>query len=248
VCEEGTDDRLLGGRVRLCQPRRGYRVAIDPVVLAAAVVAGEGQSVLDVGCGVGAAALCLAARVPQVAVFGIDADADAVRLANANAQRNAMADRVRFRRADVRAATVEGMPDAFDHVMTNPPYLRPGAVRQPQHAGRRRAMVEGDVPLATWLRACVDRLAARGRLTLIHRADRLADVLIALDGVLGELAVLPLWPAACGTRPAGRIVVSGRRGSSAPIRLLPGLVLHSADGGYTDAAEAVLRAGAGLRW
>src|SRR5687767_14919301 len=87
-------DGLLGGRLRLYQPRRGYRVAIDPVLLAAAVAAEPGERVLDAGAGTGAASLCLAARVPGCVVTGVERDPELLALAMANVGANGMRERV----------------------------------------------------------------------------------------------------------------------------------------------------------
>lgn len=237
-------DHLLGARVVLVQPRRGYRAAIDPVLLAAAVTVPPGRTVLDVGSGAGAAALCLAARVPCVRITGLDADPALVRLATGNAAASGLGERVRFVAAAATPASLRWLDGPFHQVITNPPYLRAGTGRLPADRGKAAATVEGAVGLDGWIDFCVTALAARGTLTMIYRADRLDAVLAALSGRVGGLCVLPLWPG--GGKPAKRVIVSGRRGSAAPLRLLPGLTLHRSDGCYTAAAEAVLRHGEGL--
>lgn len=232
-----TEDRILGGRVLLRQPADGYRVAIDPVLLAAAVPANAGDLVLDVGCGVGAAALCLAARVPGVRAVGVDVDAAAVALANESARLNGVQDRVRFVAGDIAAAPVELVPGLFDRVMTNPPFAAPGRGTASPSAAKRRATVEGAADLKAWIAFCRAMAKPDGVVTVIHRADRqgeLTDLLADAD-----VAVLPLLPTATG-KPAKRIVVRARLGGDRALRIAPGLVLHG-DGGYTDAAEAVLR-------
>src|SRR5688500_2011285 len=115
-----TEDTLLGGRVRLFQPKDGYRAAIDPVLLAAAVPARAGESVLDVGSGTGAAALCLAARVPGVALTGIERDREALALAGRSAQASGVA--AEWVEGDVLAPPAAITSRQFDHVISNPPY------------------------------------------------------------------------------------------------------------------------------
>jgi len=134
----------------------------------------------------------------------------------------------------------------FDHVMSNPPHIAAGAATPSIHPERARAHVEQDLDLASWLAACLRMLRPGGLLTLLHRADRLADALAALHGPLGDLVVYPLWPRT-GDRPAKRLLIQGRKGSRGPLRLLPGLVLHEADGRFSPAAEAVLRHAKPLR-
>jgi tRNA1(Val) A37 N6-methylase TrmN6 len=235
-----TADSLLGGRVRLSQPAAGYRVAIDPVLLAAAVPARAAEAVLDAGAGSGAATLCLAARVPACRIVGLEIQRPLQRLASDNARHNQLGARIEMIEGDL-ARPPPRLPGAsFDHVMTNPPHLAAARATAPPDAMRARAHLERGLDLAGWLAGCLRMLRPDGMLTLIHRADRLAEVLAALDGPLGALVVFPLWPRA-GERPAKRVLVQGRKGSGAPLRLAQGLVLHEPDGRYSAAAEAVLR-------
>jgi len=244
VTETLTDDRLLGGRVRLAQPARGYRVAIDTVLLAAAVPARAGERVLDAGCGVGGAALCLATRMGGVAVTGIDADADLVRIATTNAEENGVADRVSFRAADI-ALGGTGLPrGTFGHAMVNPPYLVAGAGRPSADGRKAAATVENGADLGSWIEFCVSMVRDRGSVTVVHRADRLDALVAVFAGRAGGIVVFPLWPSEGSD--AKRVIVTARKGSATPTRVARGLVLHAADGAYTDEAEAVLRHGAAL--
>lgn len=240
---ELSDDRLLGGRVMLRQPCRGYRAAIDPVLLAAALSAPRARDrrCLDVGAGVGAAALCLAARLPQMRITGLELQADLARLMAENIALNRYQDRV-----DVVCGDVMAPPDAvpvggFDQVMTNPPYHGPGTPpRDPS-----RACAHQEVDLGAWIDFCLSRLRHKGRLTLIHRADRLDRVLGGLVGRAGAVTVLPLWPKPDAAVP-GRVIVSARKGVRSPMRLLRGITLHAADGTYTPAALEILAQGEGV--
>lgn len=231
---------MLSGKVRLTQPVDGYRAGIDPVFLAAAVPAQAGEAAVDAGAGVGAAALCLAVRVPDVSVLGLELDPAQVELAHHNAVTSGVADRVRFQVGDLLAKAP--LPPV-DHVLTNPPYLQSGAFTPPPDPARARAHVAGPGGLAAWLAGCMRLLKLGGTLTMIYRADGLAEVLAGLAGH-GGIEVIPLWPG--GAKPAKRMVVRARKGSRAPLVLHPGLVLHQADGRYTAAAEAVLRGAAPL--
>lgn len=242
---ELTDDGFLGGRLRLLQPARGYRAATDPVLLAATCPASPGQSVLDLGCGAGAAALCLGHRVPGLALAGLELQPAYAELARRNAQRNGIA-------IEVHEGDIARMPAAlrrdFDHVIANPPYYHPDGSPSPI-AARARA-IQVDTPLAGWVAAATRRLRPGGWMTLILGADGLPQVLAALAPKLGSAAALPL--AARAGRSALRVILQARKGGRAPFRLLAPLVIHQGpahDGdreSYTPEASAVLRDGADL--
>jgi tRNA1(Val) A37 N6-methylase TrmN6 len=244
VIDDLTLDRLLGGRVSLSQPARGYRVAIDPVLLAAAVPARAGERVLDAGAGTGAAALCLAVRVAGCHVVGIELQRALQRIAASNVTQNDLSGRVEMLAGDLVQPPPRIAWGSFDHVMTNPPHLAAPTASAPPLAERAIAHVEGTVPLADWLQACLRMLRRGGMLTLIHRAERLGEILASLGDAMGGLVVFPLWPGQ--GRPAKRVLVQGRKGSRAPLALAPGLILHEADGRLSLAAEAVLRRGEAL--
>jgi tRNA1(Val) A37 N6-methylase TrmN6 len=241
---ELTEDGLLGGRLRFFQPRRGYRAAIDPVLLAAAVRAEAGETVLDAGVGTGAAALCLAARAPGCRIVGLEREQELLELAAVNVRANGLADRVELVAGDLLGPSDDLRRQPFDAVMTNPPYLADGAGTPPLDAARRAAHL-GEAELGRWVAACLARLKPLGRLALIQRADRLDAVLAALAGRAGDVVVFPFWPSEAAAQ-AKRVIVAARKGARGPLRLARGLVLHEPDGRFTPAAEAVLRDGAPL--
>jgi tRNA1Val (adenine37-N6)-methyltransferase len=240
-----TQDAFLCGKLHLWQPRKGYRAATDPVLLAAACPAQPGQSVLDLGCGVGAAALCLAARVPDLRLSGLELQPAYAALARRNAVENAIA-------FEVHEGNLADMPRPlrvdFDHVIANPPYYPRGGTPSP-NAGRATAL-QIDTPLSAWVEAATRRLAPGGWLTLICGADGLPEVLAAMGSKLGSASVLPLTPRE--GRPALRILLRARKTGRAAFRLLAPFVIHHGpahDGdreSYTPRANAVLRGGDAL--
>ena len=250
-----TDDAFLGGRLRVLQPATGYRAGLDAVLLAAAspIEDGKAARVLDAGAGVGVVGLCVAARIPDAAVTLVEREPALADLARQNAERNGLADRIEVVVADVGEGgrILHGggplgalAPGAFDHVVANPPYYAAGTGTSPAHPVRAGAhqMAAGD--LDRWVAFLATAARTGGTVTLIHRADALAAVLAALEGRFGALCLLPVHPRA--GQPAHRIIVAGVKGSRAPLKIEPGLVLHDADGRYLPAVEAVLRQGAAL--
>lgn len=229
-----TEDALLGGRVRLLQPARGYRVAVDAVLLAAAVDATPGQRILDLGAGVGAVGLCVAARLAGCKIVGIELQAALAELAERNANLNGVADRVQTIVHDL-AMPLPADLGRFDHVVTNPPYLAAAVADPSPDPSKALATVESSADLARWLAVAAAAAEPAGTLLVIHRSDR-------LDEILGHLRRLG-WGDVTAKRlsPAARILVRARRSDRPTRRDAPPLTLHRPGGGYTDEAEAILR-------
>ena len=209
---------------------------MDAVLLAAAADVKPGENVLDLGAGVGAVGLCLAARVPGCDVTGIELQPALAALAERNAVLNDAADRVRTVVHDLAHPLPPDL-GPFDHVVTNPPYL-PAAVADPSpDRSKALATVESSADLARWLTVATEALKPAGTLLAIHRSDRLDEIVGALVRLgWGDVSVKRLPPAA-------RVLVRARRADGLRRHDAPPLVLHQPDGGYTDEAEAILRHG-----
>lgn len=237
-----TDDAVLGGRLVIRQPRRGHRIGHDAILLAAATAARPGDHAIDLGAGVGGAGLALARRVHGVAVTLIEIDPALVALARDNAARNGLADRVQAIALDVGAPATEfaaaGLAaGAADCALMNPPF---NVTQQPSpDQDRRRAHAGASGLLSRWLGAAARLLRPGGAITVIWRADGLADALAALADGFGGVAVLPVHPKPDAA--AIRVLIKAVKDGRAPLSLLPPLILADAAGYPTAAAEAVLR-------
>ncbi|MCA8868523.1 MAG: methyltransferase [Rhodobacteraceae bacterium] len=244
-----TLDGFLGGRLRILQPRHGYRAATDPVLLAAAVPARTGQSVLELGCGVGVASFCLGARVPGLALSGVEVQADYADLARRNAVANGMAFSVFD--ADLAALPSELKQQRFDHVILNPPYLLPHDGTSADNGGREQALREA-TPLAVWLDVATSRLLPGGYLSLIQLSQRLADILAGLDRRMGSIEIKPLTSRI--GRSSDRLILRARKGGRAALKLHAPLILHEGsahrrDGdSYNAELQGILRQSAALRF
>ncbi|MDA0655191.1 MAG: DUF2007 domain-containing protein [Proteobacteria bacterium] len=244
-----TPDFLLDGAIILKQPKKGYRAAIDPVMLAASVPKSPNGSVLDLGCGVGTAALCYGHRVKAHPIIGLEQHAEFAALAVENVRANGLEDRITIFTGDLLSPPAPMAPASFQHVMANPPYVTVEKADSRMDPERRKSHIEGDAKLVDWI-ACAHRLLLhKGSLTIIFDATRLDDLLIGLGQGFGGVVVFPLWPTQSleeGGQDAKRVIVQARKGVRTPLRMASGLVLHQADGSYTKAAERVLRDGAAL--
>jgi tRNA1(Val) A37 N6-methylase TrmN6 len=242
-----TSDAFLGGRISVLQPSQGHRSGSDAVWLQAAIPARRGDKILDVGAGVGVAGLCLLARIRGSEVTAVDRDSELCALATANAARNGFTDRFTAIAADIAAPHASLLEkglvaEGYDHVMANPPYYDEGTVR-PSPASASAHVMASD-GMEAWLRFCAGMAAPKGLVTLIYLPERLPRLLPLLEGRFGGIRIFPLFPREGA--PATRVVLQAKKGSKAPLQVLPGLTLHGASGAYTALAEAVLRRGAGL--
>lgn len=241
-----SEDRLLGGRVLLRQGVRGYRAGMDAALLAAACDAADGARVLEAGCGAGGALLVAAIRRPGASFLGVERDSAAAALARLNAQTNGLQERVKIVEADVAAPFKRLGLSPFDAVMANPPFFDdPGALRAPTPEKRGAWMADGG--LAAWIGFLLKAVREGGSITVIHRADRLADILALLAPKAGSFQIRPVHPHA--DAPAKRVLVRALKTGKAPLQLLPPLILHPREGAkHTDEAEAILRGEAALAW
>ncbi len=238
-----SDDAALGGKLRLLQPRRGHRFGHDAILLAAAVPAQSGERAVELGSGVGAAGLALLVRVQRLHVTLVENDRALSALASENIARNGFSEWARALTLDVaapaRAFAAAGLaPGKADHVLMNPPFNDPALQSSPDRL-RRAAHRATPATLPRWLGTAMRLLKPRGMLTLIWRSDGLAAALAALQPGYGAIAVLPVHPAP--DKPAIRIILRARKGSRAPLAILPGFVLNEAANCPSAMADAVLR-------
>lgn len=241
-----TEDRVLNGRIRLRQRADGYRAGMDAALLAAACDAAEGDRVLDAGCGVGGALLAAAGRRPGVRFLGVERDPEAASLARGNIALNDLGDRVEIATGDIEAGFRALDLPVFDAAISNPPFFDdPGALRAPAPAKSGAWMADGG--LAAWTGFLLKAVREGGSITIIHRADRLGDILAQLGAKAGSFRIRPIQP--FGDAPAKRVIVRALKTGKAPLVLLPPLVLHDRESGrHSAAAEAILRGDAGLQW
>lgn len=245
--DELTYDRFLNGKLNIWQPRKGYRAGIDPVLLAASVNAIAGQSILELGCGSGIAALCVEKRVSDLEILGVELQAEYADLARRNAEDNG---------SDMEVVTSDlaDLPRSvrqrsFDHVIANPPYYR-RENRTSADDEKRETALAGATPLSVWIDVATRRLKPGGSLTIIQKSDRLQDLLMALDGRLGSLLIKPIAPRV--GKSAELVILRAKKGGRAAFRLLAPAILHEGerhvkDGeSYTPEFRAILREGASL--
>ena len=242
---ETTKDAFLGGLLTLEQPSKGYRAGVDPVLLAASVQAQSGQSVLELGSGAGAALLCLASRVRGLTLHAVEVQDRYADLCRANAAANAI--QVNVWTADLSDLPLTVRNLTFDHVIANPPYFDAASGKSSDLPDRDIAL-RGDTSTRDWIDTATRRLKPKGWLTLIQKADRLPDVLRAMDDRLGSISAYPITGRT--DRPADRIILRARKGGRSPFKLHAPIPLHDGPSHITDSPDyrpeiaAILRNGA----
>ncbi|OSP55657.1 tRNA1(Val) (adenine(37)-N6)-methyltransferase [Pseudoruegeria sp. SK021] len=240
-------DSFLGGRLTVAQPANGYRAGIDAVLLAASVPATAGDRVLELGCGVGVASLCLMTRVAGLHVMGLEIQPDYAELARLNAKTTGQP--LAVFTGDLSNPPAEVRAQSFEHVIANPPYFKRDAGTRAHDSGRERALGE-DTPMSAWIDTAIRRLIPGGTLSLVQRTERLPEILAAFGTRLGAVQVLPLSPRS--GQPATLFLLRARKGRRTALQLLSPLILHlgarhgSDQESYTPAVAAALRNGAGL--
>ncbi|TXJ19569.1 MAG: methyltransferase [Afipia sp.] len=242
-----TEDMVLGGQLRLRQPKRGHRAGHDAILLAAATPARAGHRVVEFGAGVGTAGLALARRVSGLDLVLVEIDETLAGLARGNAAANDISAGVLTLdvTAGAEAFAAAGLgPDSADAVLMNPPFNDAERHRASPDPARQSAHVAASDTLERWTHAARRVLKSGGVLTLIWRADGLSEVLAALERGFGSLAILPVHPGPKGA--AIRVIVTAVKGGRAPLALHPGLVLQDPDGEGGAEAAAVLGGKAAL--
>ncbi len=242
------ENYLLDGKIRLLQPCEGYRAAIDPILLAAmvqpTVYGAQNIRVLELGCGVGSALLCLAYRLQSATITGLELHPMLRELAMHNIRANEFDKRAAVIAGDLRDHRQLLKEDGFDWVIANPPFLREGHHRPPPNSLKALAFAEGSTTLIDWIKAAAYALKRRGQAVFVQRTDRMDEMVTLLKTYhFGDLTLVPLWPKAFVE--SKRMLIIARSQCKSPSRILPGLILHQEDGLYTEKTERILRGGAG---
>ncbi|GHU19071.1 methyltransferase [Alphaproteobacteria bacterium] len=230
---ELTKDYILKGKLSLLQPKHGYRVAIDPVVLSSFVNAKDGQSILDVGCGVGAISLILKLKNPSAQITAVDVDPDICDICVRNSEENSLD-------IDIINVGIENFHKnlhnkLFDHVVTNPPFFNKRSAR----VSDLKLLANFEtMELSDWISCCLKNLKNGGMFYIIHHASRICDILSSLAKKAGATEIIPIFPK--DDQDAIRVIVKCKKGSMESTRITSGLILHDKEGNFSESAKAIL--------
>lgn len=234
---EVSEDDFLGGLISLKQPKKGYRITSDTVFLAASLIAKSGETILDVGAGTGGILSCFAARIGEDAnkltMIGVDVQDELLSLARSNNEN------ISYVNGDIKGEIEGCAANSFDHVVTNPPYYEKGKVTSSPYKSKAVAHGNNMNDLVSWIERCLRMVKPKGFISLVHRADRLDDIVSALKPKAGALIIFPMYSKA--GEDANRVIIRAQKGSKGLLTLKSGLIVHKSDGKYTEAAENILR-------
>lgn len=230
IQENFTDDSILNGKILLRQPKKGYRVAIDPIILASFIEPKDNQEILDVGCGVGAISLILKRKNRSAKITAIDIDENMCELCRYNSEKNSL-------ELSVKNIGIGNMPkeNLYDFVITNPPFFSKESSRV--SATKELANFE-TMELADWISLCLNLLKNKGIFSIIHDTSRIGDILAAIKGRAGSAEIIPIFPKE--NKEAVRVVVKCVKGSFSKTKMHRGIVMHSEDGKYSEVAKKIL--------
>ncbi len=230
IQENFTDDSILNGKILLRQPKKGYRVAIDPIILASLIEPKDNQEILDVGCGVGAISLILKRKNRSAKITAIDIDENMCELCRYNSEKNSL-------ELNVRNIGIESMPreNLYDIIVTNPPFFSKESSRV--SATKELANFE-TMELSEWISLCLNLLKNKGHFSIIHDTSRIGDILAAIKGRAGAAEVIPIFSKE--NKEAIRVVVKCVKGSFSKTKIHRGIVMHSEDGKYSEVAKKIL--------
>tara|TARA_E500000075_G_C6996713_1_gene327715 strand:+ start:2530 stop:3276 length:747 start_codon:yes stop_codon:yes gene_type:complete len=237
---ETTIDDMLGGRVRIRQPAKGYRVGTDAVLLAATIPSDARGTLLDMGCGVGIVGILALYRAAHLHMTGIEQDEVIANLARQNLDDNQLSTRADIIHGDVFSQSPKLQTEAFDRVVTNPPFFARQHHQSDDYRRRARSLPD-QLTIAQWAYRALLLVRHGGWLHMVVPTQYLPEIVTMLDGRAGGITCMPVMPKA--HQPASRILLAARRNAKAAFRLLPPLVMHKADGSYSDQAEAIARDG-----
>jgi tRNA1(Val) A37 N6-methylase TrmN6 len=237
-----TQDDFLGGKLKVFQPVDGFRAGSDTVFLAASINKIEKGKVLDVGCGVATASLCLAYRNKDVDIDGIEVNQDIVEIARRNIKENGFDERIKIHQTNILSKVKQVSSNDYDFVITNPPYFEEkGTIKD---EGRILGRIKKDFSIEEWIKACLKMLKPRGYIHLIYPTNQIDKILSSVIGSVGDIRIFPLWPKQ-GSE-SKRVIVIARKGVKSLSSLQHGLTLHNQDGKYTVEAQSILKHGKGL--
>lgn len=231
-------DKVLGGSISLLQPKKGFRVGIDSILLSSSIK--KFTNCLELGSGSGVISICLASRINDSKILGVEKNKLLVEIAKRNLVNNDLSrSKINFQHFDIMGKEFSKIYNSFfDRVIMNPPYFNEAKINLSKNYNKASAKYLNASSLNDWIEIAYKKLEKKGYLNFIYRTGDLSNVLTLLDSKWGDIKIFPLWPQI--QKPSKLFLIQARKDSKAETNLLPGLVLHNEDGSYTNDCNNVL--------
>ena len=231
-----TKNKILNGNLTIYQPKNGFRIGLDSILLGASV--GHFNNCIELGSGVGAVTLFLAKRFPKSKIVGIEKNSDLIDLAKKNVSLNNFDNlKIEYFCEDIKnIKSLSQLNNSFDRVVMNPPYFDGNTVLKSTNKMSSQAKYENEIN--KWFEAAYRKLKPRGYLNFIFRAEYLNIVINCMKDKWGDIKVYPLWPKV--DKYSKLLLIQAKKNAKTGVNLLPGLVLHNNDGTYTETCNKIL--------
>lgn len=241
---ERIDDTGFGG-IKVIQ-HEGLGYGVDSVLLAA-FAAGEtgarsiadGDKIVDLGSGSGVIGFILSHKIKDCKILGIECRENAVDRARRAVELNNLEERVKFVRADVKNYYSD---IKYDAVVSNPPYFRQNAAIPSEKDDKYIARHETTATVADFVRTSAKLLDVGGNFYMVHRPDRLVDIIAEMRTSGIEPKHLQMVVPKAGEA-ANIVLIHGVKGAGKELKLLPEIAVHMEDGNYTEVINKLYERG-----
>jgi len=217
-----TKDKFLGGKIKILQPKNGFRTSLDSIFLAASINLKKNNSILELGCGVGTILCCLMKREKNIEVYGVEIQKSISEIAKKNLKENNFNGRIL--NSDIKKLPKEISNRCFDQIIFNPPYLCNNVFFDTKNYSKQISIKENHITLKDWIEIALKRCVDGGEISFIHRTERLGEILEAFSSKAGYIRILPIFSKK--NKNSGRIIIKAKKGSKSNLIILPPLIVH----------------------
>ena len=233
---EVSKNKILDGSISLFQPKKGFRVGIDSILLSSSIK--NYSNCMEFGTGSGVILLCLSKKFPNSKIIGVEKNIELVELA----KKNLLENNINNKNTKVICNDLLDQPflkeynNKFDRVIMNPPYFNLNKVIKSNN--KLKASARYEININQWFLAAYKKLKPKGYMNFVFRSENLDLILSKLYTSWGDIKVFPLWPKA--KVKSKLMIVQARKDANSGVQILPGLILHNNDGSYTDECNSIL--------
>ena len=243
--DETLEDLQLNG-LKILQKKEAFRFGVDAVLLSHFVRVKKKQRVLDMGTGTGILPILLAAKTEAAWITGLEIQPEIAAMAKRSIDGNGLENRVEIISGDIKRVTSLLGAATYDVVVTNPPYTRAGGGLKNPEESKAIARHELFCTLEDVLRSGAQMLKPQGEFYMVHRPDRLTDILEGMRKMKMEPKLLQMVCPREGEAPS-LILVKGIRNGKPGLKILPQLLIYDKEGRYTKETRLIYSENEGIK-